>query len=435
MNPFRSFDIRGVYPAEINEEIAYNAGRAAVIFLKAKQIIVGRDCRTSSLALKKSLVYGVTDQGCDVIDIGYCNTPMAYFAAQKYNALMITASHNPKEYNGIKITRKGVEQIGETNGLKQIEKLTNSCHFPEPNKKGTITSKNILNDYVRHVRKLVGGRYKKLRVLIDCGNGMAGYVVPTLLKGLPFKYKLMYAEMDGTYPNHTPNPAIPENTQDIQKEMKKGKYDIGIAYDGDCDRVFFIDEKGQRINADHTLALFVDKQMKKGQYVSYAANCSRIVKEVAEARGGKAHPCKIGHTEVPLSMKKNKGILGGEISGHFYFKNFHYADSGDIAALTMLDILSRSGKRMSELIAPYRKYPRTEELNFSVKDRQNVMDLFQRKYHLHIVDRTDGLGIDLGGYWFNIRISKTENVVRLNMEARTAKDLKKGLSEITKLIK
>ena len=347
-DPFRAYDVRGLYPQEVNEELAYNVGRASVIFLKAKKVLVGRDCRTHSLSLKKTLIYGLTDQGCDVIDTGYCSTPMAYFAAQKMHSLMITASHNPKQYNGIKITKKGVEGIGGHNGLPKIKKLSEVCHFKEPKKHGKLSKKDILPAYIKEVRKIVKGKYKKLRVLIDAGNGMAGYVVPKLLKGLPIKFDMLYGKLDGTFPNHTPNPLIPKNTRELQKRVKK-KYDLGIAYDSDCDRVFFIDENGKRVRADHVLLLFAQKLLKKGDRMVYTVNCSRIVTEKVKEMGGKPKPSRIGHTELPLVMRKEKAIIGGEISGHYYFKKFKYADSGDIAALLMLSILSQSGKKMRKI--------------------------------------------------------------------------------------
>ncbi len=432
---FRAYDIRGTYPDEINEEIVYKVGRATVQFLKAKKILVGRDCRTSSLALKKSFVYGITDQGCDVIDTGYCNTPMCYYASQKMNAAMITASHNPKQYNGIKITKKGVEGIGEKTGLKQIEKMTHACHFPTPKKLGKVTAKNILPDYVKEVHKIVNGRYKPLRVLIDCGNGMAGHVVPKLMKGLPIKYDLLYGEMDGTFPNHTPNPVVPENTAELQKLVKKKKYDLGIAYDSDCDRVFFIDEKGRRIRPEYPLILFARHLMKKGQNMVYSINMSRIVQDEIKKLGGKAIPSMIGHTEIPLTMKKIKGIVAGEITGHYYFKKFKYADSGDISALMMLAQISKENKKVSEIIKPFEKYATTEETNFLVKDKKATMKQIEKTFKDKITSKLDGLTIDTGEYWFNVRLSKTENYVRLNLEANTQTQLKKAMKELSKLIK
>ncbi|MBI4146138.1 phosphomannomutase/phosphoglucomutase [Candidatus Woesearchaeota archaeon] len=445
-----AYDIRGVYPDVVNEKTAYNAGRAAALFLKAKNAIVGRDCRTSSLALKKSLIYGLTDQGCNVIDIGYCNTPMTYYASNKHHTLMITASHNPKQYNGVKITRKGVEPIGSHNGLDKIEQKMNACHFPNPKKLGNITVKNILPEYVRAVRKLVNGHYTPLKVLVDCGNGMAAHVVPHLFKGLPVRYKLLDGVMDGTFPNHTPNPAIPENTKDLEKAVKKGKYDLGIAYDGDCDRVYFVDEKGKRVRPEFALLLFAKRHMKKGQVLVSTVNSSRIVQEQARAWGYKHYPSQIGHTEIPRAMKKHQATFAAEITGHFYFKAFHYADSGDISTLMMLDILSRTNKKLSQLVGQFKKYATSEELNYQVKNPEKTFKRVENAYknckHVNAtkipeehprtctIHQLDGISVDAGDHWFNLRISKTEGFVRLNVEAKNKQKLTRAIKNLARLV-
>ncbi len=434
MSIFHSYDVRAKYPSEINEDIVYRIGRATAVFLKSKKILVGRDCRTSSLSLKKSLVYGITDQGCDVVDTGYCNTPMCYYAAQKMDAIMVTASHNPPEYNGLKTCKKGVIKIGMNSGSREIEKNSNACHFKEPKKRGKVTAQNILPAYVKDVRKIIEGKFKPLKVLIDCGNGMAAYVAPALFKGLPLKIKLLYGEMDGTFPNHVANPLIAENTADLQREVVEGNYDIGVAYDADCDRMFFIDEKGRRVHSDRVLACFADKLLKKGQSVSYAVNMGKIVKETAESKGCKAYPSKIGHTEVPLIMRKHKSALGGEVSGHYYYQKFHYADSGDITALQMLSILSQSGKKMSELIKLYDKYATSEEINYKVKNKMEVLKRIEESYKKQITMRIDGLNVDAGDYWFNFRLSNTENLVRLNCEAVDQKKLRQAIEWISQII-
>jgi len=433
--PFKSYDVRGVYPDDINEELAYNVGRAAVAFLNAKTMIIGRDCRESSLALKKSAVYGITDQGCNVIDTGYCNTPMLYYASQKHHCMMITASHNPAQYNGIKITKQGVEPIGAPNGLAEIEKLARAKDFSAPKTRGELEEHDFLDEYVREVKRIVGGTYKPLKILIDAGNGMAGHVVPALMKDLPIKWELLYGELDGTFPNHIPNPAIAENTADLQQKVVSGGYDLGIAYDADCDRVFFIDEKGNRMRSEHALILFARHLMKKGDHMVYTINMSRIVKETLKQDGFICHVSKVGRTNLIQDMKKHKGIVAGEISGHFYFKDFTYADSGDIAALTMLVQLSNAGVPASELIAPFKKYATSEETNFEVDDKNKAMKRIEDAFDGKIVSRLDGLSIDAGDYWFNVRLSNTENVVRLNLEAYTEEQLDEAIRKLSAIIK
>ncbi len=431
---FHGYDVRGIYPTEIDEDVTYKIARATVQLLKAKQAIVGRDCRNSSLALKKSLIYGLTDQGCDVVDIGLCNTPMTYYAAEKMNALMITASHNPPEYNGIKITKKGVEQVGQHNGLKEIEKMAQACHFQEPKKRGKVSTKDILSGYVKAVRKIIGGRYAPIKVLIDCGNGMAGHVVPALLKGLSIKHKLLFGKIDFNFPNHIPNPAVPENTADLEREVVRGKYDLGVAYDADCDRVYFVDEKGKRVRCEHILLLFAQNAMKKGQGVVYTVNSSKIIREKIAEMGGRAHPSQIGHSVIPPMMRKHNALFGAEVTGHFYFKNFHYSDSGDVAALMMMSILSQSGKKMSQLITPFQKYATSEEINFKVADKDAVMKKVEGAYKGKKIERIDGISIDAGDYWFNLRLSKTENLVRLNIEAVSQAKLRQSIEWLSRII-
>jgi len=430
---FRSFDIRGVYPSEVNEELAYKTGRASVLFFKAKTIVVGRDCRLSSLALKKSVVQGITDQGCNVIDIGLCSTPMLYFASFKNHAIMITASHNPAKYNGIKLIGKGFIQIGYKNGLNKIEKLVNKCHFPESKKRGTSKGKANLSEYVKHIQGLVKGTYKPLKVLIDCGNGMAGLVVPLLLSKLPIKATFLYGIMDGRFPNHVPNPAEAKNTKELQKRVK-GKYDFGIAYDADCDRALFIDDKGRRIPSVKSLLLFAKHFMKKGETVLYTVNSGSIAEEFIPKWGGLTRPVPVGHTEVQREMIKDKAILGAELSGHFFFKKFKYGDAGDLAALTMLSLMSQTNKKLSELIKPFEKYARSEEINFRVKNREAVKKRLEKKYKKHKIKSVDGICVKTKDFWFNFRISNTQPVVRLVVEAENQKKLKNAIKEISKVI-
>jgi len=271
-------------------------------------------------------------------------------------------------------------------------------------------------------------------VLIDCGNGMAGHVVPSLLKGLPIKYKLLYGKIDFNFPNHTANPAIPENTADLQQEVVKGKYDLGIAYDADCDRVVFIDDKGRRVRPEFVLILFAQHLMKKGDSMVYTVNMSRIIKEKIAEMGCKPMPSMIGHTEVPIVMKKCKGTISGEITGHFYFKKFSYSDSGDIAALYMLSLLSQTNKKMSQLIKPFEKYATSEEINYKVPDKNAAMKRVEDAYKKQVKSRLDGISVEAGDYWFNLRLSKTENLVRLNCEATSRKKLNMAIEWLSRLI-
>ncbi len=436
MTAFKLYDIRGVYPSELNEGLAYKIGRATVLFLKCKRLVVGIDCRLSSPKLFKAFVKGVTDQGCDVVNIGLCSTPMLYFASFKENAVMITASHNPKQYNGLKICRKGAIALNYKTGLKQIESLVNKNKFPNVLKKGMVLKKHVLNDYVGFVNKFKK-KISRLKIVVDAANGMAGYVVPHLLKSLPIKIIPMYFELDGSFPNHEPNPLYSENTITLQKKVIQEKADLGIAYDGDCDRVFFIDEKGQKLSAEFSLLLFAEHFVKKNQSVVYSNNCSKIVPEVLEKIKAKPIISSVGHSMVKDAMKKNNTVLGGELSGHFYFKQNHFADSGDIAVILMLNILSSSKKPLSQIVSKYKKYFTSEEIEIKVKDRDKTMKIVEEYYKKNAkkISHFYGLTIDLGDWWFILRESQTEIVVKLIVEAKSKEMLEFGINKLRKLIK
>ena len=436
MSIFKEYDIRGIYCEELTENHAYKIGRATALFLKTKKIVVGRDVRLSSLALKKALVYGITDQGCDVVDVGYCSTPMSSWLSLKNDVVMVTASHLPKEYNGFKITAKGGKQIGKTTGLKKIEKLALSGKFPEPKRRGkVITRKKAAKDYIAYVRRIAPGKLKRLKVVVDAGNGMAGLFVPDLFKNKPVKIFPMYFKPDGNFPNHEPNPVKPEMTKTLQAGVKKEKADFGIAYDGDCDRAFFIDEKGQRISPDMALLLLALHAVKKGQKVIYAVNCSKAVPEGIKAIGGIPILSRVGRTNIALNMRKHRAVIGGELSGHYFFKSNNYADSGDIAFLQMLYLLSKKKKPLSKIIKPLQKYFSTGEINFKVANKNAAMKRVEREFKKFKILRIDGISVDLGDWWFNLRPSHTEPVLRLTIEAKTKQALRKATIKLKKLVK
>ena len=435
MTAFKTYDIRGVYPSEINQELAYKIGRATVLFLKCKKLVVGRDCRLSSPALFKAFVNGVIDQGCDVIDIGLCSTPMLYFASFKENAVMITASHNPKQYNGLKICKKGAIALTYQTGLEKIEHLVKKNKFSN-SKKGRMLKKHVLKDYVSFVNQF-RKNISRLKIVIDAANGMAGYVVPHLFKSLPVELIPMYFELDGSFPNHEPNPLYSENTRELQERVVREKADLGIAYDGDCDRVFFIDEKGQRLSAEFYLLLIAEHLVKKNEKVVYSNNCSRIVPEVLQQNKTRLIISSVGHSMVKQAMHKNKAVLGAELSGHFYFKQNNFADSGDIAVILMLNILSSSKKPLSQLVARYKKYFTSEEIEIKVKDRDKTMKLIEQHYKRKAkkISHFYGLTIDLEDWWFILRESQTEEVVKLIVESLNKELLNVKIDELKSLIK
>ncbi|MBW3019514.1 phosphomannomutase/phosphoglucomutase [Candidatus Woesearchaeota archaeon] len=427
MGVFRAYDIRGIYPSELDETLAYKIGRAIVLYLKSKSIAIGRDCRLSSPALTKSLIYGITDQGADVINLGLINTPCAYFASRKHDSVMVTASHNPPEYNGFKVTGKGLNKIsGEQ--LQKIGKIVAKDDFPAAKRKGVVTQQNIIPEYAKSIRALTKTRIKPLKVLFDAGNGMAGLIVPELLKGLPVKYNILFAKPDGSFPNHIADPVKPGNTAKLQRHVRN-KYDFGVAYDTDCDRAAFIDDRGERVRPEHVLLLFA--KLIKAKKIVKTVNCSKIIEDESSA---KIYVCPVGSANVAKAMKKHNADIGVEVAGHFFFKKLKFMDSGDAAVMMMLAALSKSGKKLSELVAPFAsKYATGEEINFKVKDKRKVLSRVEREFRNAKIRKLDGLSIDTGEFWFNIRESKNEPLLRLNAEARTKKALKECISCIKRI--
>jgi len=426
MGVFKSYDVRGTYPDEINEEIAYKIGRAAVLFLKCKKIGVGRDCRLSSPALAKSLIYGITDQGADVVDFGLTSTPCMNFASKKFPVIMVTASHNPADYNGFKIVGKNLAKIGFANGLDKIQSMIED-DFPAAKRKGTVLPGRILPEYVKKVRSVVR-RLRPLRVLFDTGNGMGGLIIPEVLKGLPIKYKILFKEPDGSFPNHLADPVKAQNTADLQREVVKGRYNLGIAYDADCDRVKFIDEKGNRIRSEYALVL-IAKYLRVDKVVK-TVSCSRIIDDLFKH----VFVSTVGHVNVAEMMKKHDCDIGAEISGHFFFKKFWFADSGDVAMLCMLGVLSENRKPLSALVAPLETYFNAEEINIKVKDADKALKNIEKHFSSAKISELDGLSVDAGEFWFNIRKSNTEPLVRLNAEAKTKKDLDDCIKKVKSLV-
>ncbi len=433
LSSFKLYDIRGKYPQEINEELAYKTGRAIVLLLKSKNIVVGRDCRLSSPSLSKALIQGIIDQGCNTIDIGLCSTPMLYFASFKENAVMITASHNPKEYNGLKICKKGARALTYKSGLNKIKKIVEKNKFPKA-KKGRILKKSILKEYISFANKF-RKKISSLKIIIDAGNGMAGFTAPHLFKTLPIKIIPMNFELNGNFPNHEPNPLNPENTKELQKTVLKEKADLGIAYDGDCDRVFFVDEKGQRLSAESSLLLLAQHFSSKNEKIVYSNNCSKIIPEILKQMKIKPIISSVGHSMVKQSMKKNKAVLGVEFSGHFYFKQNHHADNADIAVLLMLNILSSAKKPLSELIKKYKKYFMSEEISIKVNNQEKTMKNVEHAYKNKAkISQFYGLMVDFRDWRFVLRKSQTENVLKLVVEAKSTKLLNYGVNQAKNLI-
>jgi phosphomannomutase len=440
---FKSYDIRGIYPAELNEEKAQRIGFAIVDFLKqvkgtAKNIVVGKDMRVSSPSLADALIKGITNAGANAIDIGLVSTETTYFAGGYYKydgSIMVTASHNPAEYNGFKVCREQAVPISLDTGLSKIAQLAKQPHTASK-KCGTIIKKDVLNDYKNHVLNFVLN-IKKLHVVVDAGNGMAGKTVPPVFEELPCKLTMLYPELDGTFPNHPPDPLVVENIKELQSTVQELGADLGVAFDGDADRCVFVDEKGQVITNDLITALIAKKWliMEPKATIVYDLRSSRIVPEEIIAAGGVPYRERVGHSHIKATMREKNAIFGGELSGHFYFKNNYYADSGLIALIEVLNILSEQKDTFSDIIAPLKRYHSTGEINFEVIDKDEKIKGLAERFSNGRVDFLDGVTVEYDDWWFNVRKSNTQPLLRLNLEAKTKDLMKKNMKEVVRFIK
>jgi phosphomannomutase len=431
MSIFKAYDIRGLVPEQLDAELAYGIGRATAKYLGGETLVVGWDARTSADAFSEAVLRAVADEGVNVIALGPVATPMLYFAVEEHAAaggIMITASHNPGQYNGFKICREHAIPVGGASGLKEIEQLVpERSNAPVAASRGGVTQVDITEDYVRHVKK-VGGDCPKLRVAMDCGNGMAAAGLETLLKDLPLEVERLYFEPDGSFPNHEADPLKEENLADVIAAVKRIGADFGVAFDGDGDRAVFVDEAGRPISSDLVTALLAGPLLEKnpGATVLYDLRSSRATAEAIREKGGVAEMCRVGHSFVKAHMRENGAIFGGELSGHFYFRfsDNLIADDGIAAFVAMLQLLASEQKPMSELVAPLRRYVASGEINSRVTDTDAVIAAIEAEYAEGAeVSHLDGLLVQFSDWWFNLRPSNTEPVIRLNLEAGTVEEM------------
>lgn len=438
---FKAYDIRGVYPDELNEEFARDLGRAFATFVEADTVMVGYDMRTSSVPLSRAFAEGVTATGKNAIILGLIATDMAYFAAGKYNlpVAMFTASHNPSNYNGVKLTNAGAAPIGVESGLRDIRRIVETRAFASVSTPGMITEKNVIDDYVAHVFSMIDmNAIEPYNIAIDAGNGMAGMIVPKIFEHLPCTIVPLYFELDGTMPNHEPNPIDPKNVQELIAVVKREGCDLGLAFDGDADRVFFIDEHGNRISSSLIVSAIAKNILQEhpGATIIYNLVCSNIVPETIVQYGGIAVREHVGHSYIKATMKKTGALFAGEHSGHYYFLKNYRADSGMIAALMVLELLSQSGKTLSQLLHEFQKYYSIEETNSNVADKHAVIQRLKERYHdAKTIDDFDGLTFTYDNFWFNVRASNTEPALRLNLEAETSILRDQKTEEILSLIR
>lgn len=439
---FKAYDVRGKVGTELTPEVSKNIGQAFGQWLpEAGPVAVGRDMRPDSQELAAALVEGLRIQGRDVWDIGEVTSDMIYFAVGNFKlagGAVVTASHNPGEYNGIKLCREEARGVAENTGLFDVRDLALANDFKPAPTQGRLVQKDIVEDWVTHVLSFIDvKKLKPLKLVVDAGNGMAGKIVPELEPYVPFEVEELYFELDGTFPNHIANPLEPKNLVDIQAAIKKTGAAVGVAFDGDGDRAVLLDENGVPLSGTVLTALLAEYflNLHPGTTVLHNAICGRAAVEAIQKAGGKAVRTRVGHSFIKNDMRSYDAIFAGEHSGHFYFKDNFMADSGIIAAVIALYILSNSGKKLSDLVAPYRKaYVQISETNFEVADKQAMLKKIESAFPNGDKDELDGLTISFPNAWFNVRPSNTEPLLRLNAEARSQVELDKLVAQVTGLI-
>ena len=448
INPgiFKAYDIRGLYPSELNEEIARQIGRGYAAYLQPKVVGVSRDMRVSSPSIAAAFIDGVVTQGVDVVDYGMLGTDQLYFAVVEDGldgGAQVTASHNPGEYNGVKMVRSGALPLSGDAGIGDIRDMLAADRLPSPARTpGTVVSRDVLPRYVDKVMSFIDpAAIKPFTVVLDAGSGMAGLVAPRLFERLPCKVTSLCFEIDGTFPNHEANPLLEENRQDITAEVIRQKADIGIAWDGDADRCFFIDGSGEFISGDFVTALLAEAFLLKhpGSTVIYDLRASHAVRDTAARYGGKALMNRVGHAFIKQRMRQEDGIFAGEVTGHYYFRDFYYADNGFIPALLILELRSKKKQSLRALLAPYReRYFISGEINTKLASMDEVptkLAAIEARYRDAQLARMDGISVDYSDWHFNVRASNTEPLLRLNLEAATPELMEKRRDEVLQIIR
>ena len=440
---FKAYDIRGTYPDQVNADVAYKIGYALAAILGPHTVAVGRDMRGSSDELFESLARGITDQGADVVDLGLISTDGLYFAVGKFgfdSGVMITASHNPKEYNGFKICKKMAEPLSGSDGLDKLLDYIKNNTIPETKnpERGVINRRNIDTDYAAHCLSFIDvHKLKPFKVVIDAGNGMAGKTVPPVLEKLPLHTIPLFFELDGNFPNHPASPIELENLRALQAKIAEVNADFGVAFDGDADRMFLVDRNGTQVGGDMVTALVAKSLLKKhaDETVVYNLICSRAVPELVERNGGTPIRSRVGHALIKPLMKKHNAIFGGEHSGHFYFRENWFADSGLIAFLVATELLSEENRPLHEMVADINPYVRSGEINSRVDSIPDKIEAVSKAFEDGEQDRMDGLTVQYDDWWFNLRPSNTEPLLRLNVEAGDKELLDQKVEKLLSIIR
>lgn len=445
MGAFHAYDIRGIYNKDFNKDDAYKIGYFLVELLNTQKVLVGRDARVSSDEIFEYLAKGITDAGADVYDVGLATTPMVYYSTAKYEfnaSVQITASHNSKEYNGMKVSHKNALPVGYDTGLKQIEqRIKEGAPIVKSQTPGEVKQLEVRGEYLSFLKKYVAD-YSNLRIGIDCSNGMAALLIKELLGDTPM---YIYDELDGTFPNHEANPLVPENVVDLQNLVKNEKCDIGVIFDGDADRVMFVDENGRFISPDLMIALlghyFLEEKGEKG-LVLQDIRTSKAVGEYLKPLGGEMRTWRVGRAFAAHKLREIGGIYGGELAGHYYFRDFYYSDSGLMACLIILDVIARfkkEGLTLSQLISRIETYANSGEINFRIERKKDAMDAVRD--HFTSLERPtasfdfDGYRVEFPDWWFNIRPSNTEPYLRFIAEAKTKDMLDEKVAKVKEIVK
>jgi phosphomannomutase len=442
-NVFKAYDIRGTYPVQINEGLARAVGSAFATFAGATRIVIARDMRPSGVSLCAAFADGARSVGVEVLDLGLASTDFLYFASGHLDApgAMFTASHNPAQYNGIKLCLAGAKPVGVDTGLTEIEVMTNS-YYAEPAAGDAAPLQNIdlMGEWVRHVHSFVDlSALRPLKIVADTANGMGGFIAPKVFDGLPFDVEIMYEMLDGTFPNHPADPLNPENIRDLQHRVLETGADVGLAFDGDADRVFLIDEKAQPVSGSTTTAMVATAMLQRspGATILYNLICSKSVPAAIEEAGGVAVRTRVGHSYIKKVMADTNAVFGGEHSGHYYYRDNFRADSGIITALIVLEMMSQSTLPLSELARPFKRFAASGEINTEVASPSATVEAITSSLKAAgvSVDELDGLTADYGTWWFNLRPSNTEPLLRLNVEAADEEACQQRVNEVLAMIK
>jgi phosphomannomutase len=448
---FKAYDVRGTVPDQLNDDMAWAIGAAFADFVAsdgASRVVIGRDMRESGVALSRAFAAGVLQHGLGVVDAGMVSTDLLYFASGSLDApgAMLTASHNPARYNGIKMCRSGARPIGQETGLADIEKTANSLLQEVPTAEeqhkllggGGYETADLLEAFAEHVRSFLTAELRPLKVVADTANGMGGLVAPAVFAGLPVDLEILYGDLDGNFPNHPADPIQLENLKDLRARVLEVRADVGLAFDGDADRVFLVDEKSEPLSGSLTTAIVAAAMLDihPGATILHNLICSKAVPEIITERGGTPVRTRVGHSFIKATMAETGAVFGGEHSGHYYFKDNFRADSGIIAALVVLGVMSAADEPLSELRRPFERYADSGEINTEVREAEEVLAGVRQHFEHDraAIDTLDGLTIDLGDWWFNLRPSNTEPLLRLNLEAADDGECRRHVDEVLGLV-